>query len=179
MTLIEPSTNLIPKLQSRFATNSIVEIKGENLEAHVVNLGDNTVDTIVMVNVLEHIEDDREALFHLFRVLKSGGHLLVFVPALKFLMSKIDRLHGHFRRYHKPELTEKVANAGGNVVTCRYFDLAGTAPWFLLNKLLGSTTFSPTLVRVHDQAIAPISRVAERVFTPPFGKNLILVARKP
>ncbi len=178
LALVEPSSNLIEQLRLRFAGHANVEVRNETLEAHVTRLSDGAVDTVVMVNVLEHIEDDRKALFHSLRVLKSGGHLVIFVPALQLLMSRLDQLLGHFRRYHKPDLINKIAFAEGDVLICRYFDLAGVAPWFFLNKLLGMTTFNPTLVRIHDQAIVPLSRVVERVIAPPFGKNLILVARK-
>ena len=103
--------------------------------------------------------------------------LLIFVPALEALMSELDRLHGHFRRYHKPELTEKVTSAGGNILACRYFDLAGVLPWLLLNKIMGITTFNPSLVRLNDRVVVPLSRILETI-PPPFGKNLILAARK-
>jgi SAM-dependent methyltransferase len=146
LTLVEPSQNLIAVLRRRFESFPQVEVVGEKLQAHVAQLSE--------INVLEHIEDDRAALNHLFRALKPAGKLLLFVPALQILMSKLDRIHGHFRRYHKDELMAKVIAAGGNVSVCRYFDLIGVVPWFVLNRLLKSTTFSPTLVYVHDQTRA-------------------------
>lgn len=179
LTLVEPSSNLLAPLRSRFGKESKVTVEGESLESHVANLGGNTVDTVIMVNVLEHIEDDQAALLNLFRVLRPGGHLLIFVPALQFLMSRVDLMHGHFRRYHRPDLKAKITAAGGDILTCRYFDLAGVGPWLLLNKIMGSTSFNPTLVNFHDRAVVPISRALESVFEPPFGKNLLLVACKP
>jgi SAM-dependent methyltransferase len=178
LTLVEPSANLVGALRARFADCPHVEVAGESLETHVARLGANAVDTIVMVNVLEHIEDDRGALRNLFRVLRPGGHLLLFVPAMQMLMSKLDRIHGHYRRYHKRDLITKVSGAGGSVSTCCYFDLPGTVPWLLLNKLMGKTTFNPTLVDINDRIVVPISRMIERVVSPPFGKNLILIACK-
>jgi SAM-dependent methyltransferase len=178
LTLIEPASNLVGVLRARFAGNSKVEVVCDTLETHVAGLAENAIATVVMVNVLEHIEDDRAALSRLFQILKPGGHLLLFVPALQALMSKFDLMHGHFRRYHKEDLTTKVSAAGGNVIVCRYFDLAGVAPWFFLYKILGRTTFNPTLVRINDKVSVPISRLIERLVPPPFGKNLILVASK-
>lgn len=178
LTLVEPSESLIDPLRQRFAGTPNVEIIGEALEPHVGRAADASFDTAVLVNVLEHIEDDRHALANLFRLLSPGGRLLLFVPAMQWLMSDLDRMHGHFRRYQKPDLVAKVASAGGQVLQCRYFDLLGVGPWLLLNKALGATTFNPTLIGIHDRYIVPVSRLIEKVVSPPFGKNLILVAAK-
>lgn len=149
-----------------------------SLEQHAASGETAMLDTVVMVNVLEHIEQDREALAHLFRMLRPGGHLLIIVPALQVLMSKLDVKFGHFRRYHRGELAEKVAGAGGTPIVFRYFDFAGIMPWLVLNKLFGATTFNPQFVRAHDKFVVPVSRAIERVIVPPIGKNLILVAQK-
>ena len=178
LTIVEPSSNLSSFLQTRFSKEPRVLIVGQSLEMHAAHLEEGSLDTIVMVNVLEHVENDQQALSHLMRSLKSGGHLLIFVPALQQLMSKIDRIHGHYRRYHKDDLISKVSAAGGTILVCRYFDFFGVAPWFILNKLLKSTSFNPTLVRLQDKIVVPLCRMIERIITPPVGKNLILVATK-
>ncbi len=179
LTLVEPSKNLAEHLKIQFSGNPKVEIVNERLEHHVAQVPDGSADTIILVNVLEHIEHDRAALARLLQILKPGGHLLIFVPALPLLMSKLDLIHGHFRRYKEPDLTAKVRAAGGKIITCRYFDVLGVIPWLLLNKILGSTTFNPILVRLNDRIVVPVSRLTESLHQPPFGKNLILVASKP
>ncbi len=178
LTLIEPSSFLIDPLRARFAASGNVAIVAEPLERHAALIPDETFDTVVLVNVLEHVEDDRAALANLLRILKLGGHLLVFVPAMEWLMSRLDRLHGHFRRYHKADLVSKVEAAGGEIVHCHYFDLFGVGPWFMLNTALGMTTFKPAMIRFHDKYIVPLSRTLESYVSPPFGKNLILIAKK-
>lgn len=179
LTLVEPSANLIPPLSARFAATPHVRVLHTTLEDHVAALSEHSIDTLVMVNVLEHIEDDRAALRAMFRALRPGGHLLIFVPAMSFLMSKLDRMLGHFRRYHRPDLVSKVTAAGGAVKTCRYIDLLGVGPWLLLNTLLGGTKFNPALVTLNDRVVVPISKGLEKIIPAPFGKNLILVAEKP
>ena len=179
VTLVEPSRSLTETLRTRFSNTPKVEVVSESLEAHIGKAASESFDTVLMVNVLEHIEDDRKALANLLRILKPGGNLLIFVPALQSLMSKLDLMHGHFRRYDKYDLMTKVANAGGEVQHCRYFDFFGMMPWLLLNKLMGSTSFNPTLVRFHDRIVVPVSKRIERLIPPPWGKNLILIARKP
>ena len=176
--LVEPMANLAAVLRAKFRDHSKVEVAEVSLEQHTVSIDDGAVDTVVMVNVLEHIQNDREVLFQLCRILRPDGHLLIFVPALRGLMSRLDLLFGHFRRYHRAELVEKITEAGGEVQLCRYFDFLGVAPWFLLNKLMGATTFNPKLVYINDKFVVPISAAVERVISPPFGKNIILIARK-
>lgn len=177
LTLVEPSSNLVQSLHSRFAAASNIEIVENMLETHALDAADDSVDAVVLVNVLEHIEDDQFALKQLFRILKPGGYLLIFVPALQALMSTLDVMHGHFRRYQKPDLSAKIRLTGAELISCRYFDLIGVLPWLVLNKWFGSTSFNPTLVRINDQFVVPVSRAIERV-PPPFGKNLIAVASK-
>ncbi len=178
LTLVEPSPNLAAQLRSRFDDDGKVIIIEESLEAHAAQVDAGTVDTFVLVNVLEHIEDDQEALYKLMNALRPGGHLLIFVPALQFLMSKFDRSIGHFRRYHKPDLVSKVQEAGGALRLCRYFDVLGVLPWFIFNTVLRSTTFNPTLVDINDRYAVPLTRGLESAVSAPFGKNIILVASK-
>ena len=179
MTLVEPSANLVRALERRFSDTPRVSVVGSMLEAHAASLAPGSADTVVLVNVLEHVEDDAGALHALMVALRPGGSLLLFVPALRFLMSRLDRSLGHFRRYHRPDLVAKTQAAGFAVASCRYLDLFGVAPWFLLNTLLGSMSFDPKLVRINDRYVVPLSRRVESLIPPPFGKNLLLVARKP
>ena len=67
--------------------------------------GNGGPDSIVYINVLEHVEDDQTELRMAHSVLASGGRLLVFVPAHEWLMSRFDRKLGHFRRYTRESLT--------------------------------------------------------------------------
>lgn len=176
---VEPSANLIPALRARAGSQQTVEIFNDTLEVHAARQPAGSADTIVMINVLEHIEDDQAALRMLVRMLKPNGMLLIFVPALRQLMSKLDLIHGHFRRYHRPDLEAKVKHAGADIISCSYFDALGALSWFILNTAMGSTGFNPSLVRINDSVFIPLSRTIEGVIKPPFGKNLILAARKP
>ncbi len=178
LTLVEPSGEFAANLRSKFSGESRIEVVDRSLEDYCASIADGTVDAVVMVNVLEHIEDDRRALAQMLRILRPGGSLLLFVPALQGLMSKMDLMFGHFRRYGRSELEHKVMEGNVEIVLCRYFDFFGTFPWFLLNKMMGATTFNPRLVRINDKFVVPLARAVERVVSPPFGKNVILVARK-
>src|SRR5207302_1228533 len=82
LTLVEPSVNLHAALREKFLDDPSVEIGATTLEEHVSKMASGAVDTIVLVNVLEHIEDDTWALSELSRIVAPGGCVLIFVPAL-------------------------------------------------------------------------------------------------
>jgi len=135
-------------------------------------------DTITYVNVLEHIEDDNAELHLVSDSLRTGGHALIFVPAMPSLRSKFDRSIGHFRRYRKRELENKVRNAGFEIVKSQYFDFAGIAPWFVKYRLMRSVTRGGGAVSAYDSLVVPIMSRVESIIRPPLGKNILLVGRK-
>ena len=135
-------------------------------------------DTIIYVNVLEHIEDDSRELEQIRHSLVGGGRCLIFVPAMRALFSEFDRDLGHFRRYTKGELENKVRVAGFKILRSRYFDLAGVAPWFVKYRILRSRTLGGGAVSMYDNLVVPIMRQFESFVSPPIGKNILLVAEK-
>ncbi len=79
-------------------------------------------DLVTALDVIEHVRNDDMALSEMARVLRPGGIAMITVPAFMFLWSGHDEALHHFRRYRKPELAEKVANAGLLVRRCTYFN---------------------------------------------------------
>jgi SAM-dependent methyltransferase len=175
--LVEPSPNLVARLEARFAGEARITILPGRLEERIAELADGSYHSAVLVNVLEHIEDDGAALTQLRRILDGDGHLLVFVPAMAFLMSPFDRAIGHFRRYHKGALVARLEAAGFAVARARYFDILGMIPWWLVNTVGGRTEIDPRLAALYDRAVVPVMRPIERLVPPPMGKNIIAVAR--
>jgi SAM-dependent methyltransferase len=170
----EPSTNLFPRLVDGMAHDPrCVPINDYFHPAHAADC-----DSIAYVNVLEHIENDASELRLAYESLRPRGHLLVFVPALRWLYSEFDRGIGHYRRYTHRGLRNVVSEAGFELVTVRYFDLTGIIPWYV-NFVLLKNQPNHGSVRLYDRFVVPLMRRVEGVFAPPLGKNLLLVARKP
>jgi SAM-dependent methyltransferase len=134
-------------------------------------------DTLVYVNVLEHIDDDRAELRAIHAMLKPGGHALIFVPAWPQLMSPFDHALGHHRRYRRDELLNKIEAAGFAVEHARWFDSVGLLPWWLLMVKLKRHP-SPNAAGWYDRLIVPWLSALERTIAPPIGKNLLVVARR-
>lgn len=135
-------------------------------------------DSIIYVNVLEHIEDDDAELNLIHQTLIPGGRALIFVPALEFLYGEFDRRLGHFRRYRKSELEDKCKKAGFKILKSKYFDFAGVLPWYVKYRLLNSVELGGGAVSLYDKLVVPVFRRIESAVSVPVGKNVLLVAEK-
>ena len=135
-------------------------------------------DTIIMINVLEHIQDDLEFVRNSFNSLAAGGTFVVFVPALQWLYGPLDKKAGHFRRYEKNQLEGLLRSAGFEVLKSKYMDAGGVLPWYLFHVIGKSESFSPLLTRFYDRWMIPAVRYLEGIVQPFIGKNVLIVGRK-
>ncbi len=135
-------------------------------------------DSIIYVNVLEHIENDRSELEYIHRTLSKGGRCFIFVPALMSLYGEFDRKIGHFRRYTKRDVEEKCKSAGFKILKSKYFDLAGIVPWFVKYKMLKSDSLDSGAVTLYDKVAIPFVKGMEKFVNVPLGKNVLMVAEK-
>lgn len=172
----EPSSNMYPHLLQRARQWPLSRTFNTPLQPVADHA--ESLDAVLYVNVLEHIEADAQELQQAYRMLKPGGHLLIFVPALSCLYSKFDRQLGHYRRYHKRPLTHLVKTAGFSIRSVKYFDFLGIFPWLVVFVWLRQTLTAGN-VSLYDSWVVPLVRPIERRLPPPVGKNLILVGQKP
>ncbi len=136
-------------------------------------------DAILSINVLEHIERDAQELARYASLLRARhGVFCVLVPARPEIYAPIDRDFGHFRRYTRPELRQKLEDAGFRVERLCYFNFVGYFAWWLNFRVLGKRIFEIGKVRFYDRAIFPIVHFLEStVARPPIGQSLIAIAR--
>jgi glycosyltransferase involved in cell wall biosynthesis len=135
------------------------------------------IDTIVCLNVLEHIEDDAGTLADFLRVLAPGGHLALLVPALPALYGTLDENLRHYRRYEKGALGALVARAGFAVETVRYLNRPGVFGWWLNSRVLRRRVL-PRRQLGAFKWVMPLLRSEENT-EPSFGMSLLVLARKP
>ncbi len=114
------------------------DLKGLSIEqGDITKLkGKEQYDVVVNNDVIEHIEDDRLAIKHLWSFVKPGGMLIVTVPAHSFLYSQRDRDWGHFRRYDRRDLVQKMTETTGTVQFITYWNFLGFFVYLLMEKLL-------------------------------------------
>jgi SAM-dependent methyltransferase len=135
-------------------------------------------DTVLCVNVLEHIEDDRTTLANFSALLQPGGRLVLFVPAHMFLYGTVDRQLGHWRRYTRAELREKLAQAGFGIEHLSAMNVVGTLGWFLNNRVRRQDRVPLRQIALYDKWIVPVAERIERVVRPPIGLSILAVGRK-
>ena len=181
LTMIEPSEmfDSLKKKISQIKTSSKIEFY-QMIFAQVYEqiAAQNQTDSIIYVNVLEHIEDDEAELSMIYETLDKGGRCFIFVPALHFLYGEFDRKIGHFRRYAKKEIEGKCRGAGFKILRSKYFDAGGVLPWFVKYKLLKSDALESGAVALYDKIVVPFAKRIERFLPMPLGKNILLIAEK-
>ncbi|HEY0017556.1 MAG TPA: class I SAM-dependent methyltransferase [Longimicrobium sp.] len=175
LTLVEPAANNYPHLRARFAGRPEVR----TVQGYLGDAGaPGSADSVVAVNVMEHVRDDAAFLADAHRLLAPGGHALLFVPALPALFGTLDEAFEHFRRYTRPVLTSALRTAGFRPLRVHYTNLPGVAAWWLSGKVLRRRTVSARDARIYDRWVIPWVSALEGVWTPPLGQSLVAIARK-
>lgn len=137
-------------------------------------------DTIYTFNVFEHIKDDKKSARALVEQLKPGGTLVIYVPAFQVLFSSMDTKVGHYRRYRKSMLKELLSDQGVTITKLQYCDPIGFFA-ALAFRFVGNSNgdLSPGSIKFYDRFIFPVSRFVEPLTKHFFGKNAVIVVRKP
>ncbi len=139
------------------------------------------IDTVLCVNVLEHIEDDVTALRHMWEVLRPGGRLLLLVPAGQYMFGMLDEALGHFRRYERSQLARRVSMAGFHPIRLTYMNIAGIPGWLFNSRVLKRNLLPKGQLRLFN-ALTPLfiwsERMLRRWWDAPFGQSLVCIAEK-
>ena len=168
----------VGQLRERFADRPEVDVLEFGLPTSIP-IGE-PVDTIVLMNVLEHIEDARGALESLAAAARSGGRLVIWVPGYMQLYGDFDRKVGHVTRYTPKTLRSVVEQAGLTPEVLKPINLLGGIAWWLAVRKGGVGYPEPRLVRAYDRFVVPTTRAIEKVIRrPPFGQSIFCVARVP
>jgi 2-polyprenyl-3-methyl-5-hydroxy-6-metoxy-1,4-benzoquinol methylase len=176
---LEPNANCVTRLQEAMQGHPRFSFRACHLEeCDRSELTGLRFDTVICVNVLEHIEDDVAALKTFKDVLVPGGRVLIFVPAIQAAYGPLDAELGHHRRYSKPTLAKAFTDAGLDLVTLRYTNPIGLAGWMYNAHISKSTAHSPAQVRLFETLVAPWALPLERLIPPPIGLSLVAVGVK-
>lgn len=175
---LEPDPQLVEVLREKFGSTPHASVFAGTLDDYLAANGKESVDTIVSSNVIEHIEDDVACLQAMRDVLRPGGSIGLYVPARPELFGSLDRAVGHYRRYTRPELTEKLKRAGFDVVGVKYRNLVAVLPWIVTGQILKRERVGSGSLRLFDKVIFPVCRQLEDWFPPRYGLNLVAIATK-
>jgi SAM-dependent methyltransferase len=141
------------------------------------SLAGQQFDTIIYIDVLEHVEDDKEELNRAAEHLRGGGHLIVLSPAHQWLYSPFDTAIGHFRRYNSSAL-RKISPRSLQLERLRYLDCAGIILLAANAMLLRQSMPTKAQLRIWDCWFVPVSMVLDKLLMYSIGKTIIAVWRK-
>lgn len=137
------------------------------------------VDSAFALNVLEHVSDDVLALNHIYNHLKPGGKFIMLVPAHMALYNVIDSSIGHYRRYNKKMLREKVSQTPFHIKDLFYFNALAIPGWYVNGNILKKTILNENAVGLLN-TLVPILRFGEKfIIRKKIGISLIAVLEKP
>lgn len=134
-------------------------------------------DTVLLINVLEHVPDPRIALRNVFEALEPGGRAVILVPQHPWLHNSLDVALEHRERYTVEGLTRSLEEAGLVVETAFDFNRTSVPNWYLNGTLLKRRQFSRVQLKMLELAMPLISRI-DRLW-PWKGLSMIGVASKP
>ena len=173
ITLLETNKNLANSLKSKFDEDKKIIVLNTD-----IYIQKKTFDTIMYMDVLEHIEDDKKEVNKALKHLNSGGNLIFFVPAYQFLYSDFDKSIGHIKRYNKQFFLSFKENENISIVELKYFDSIGFF-FAVLNKLFNKNKKESIGlgVKIWDKLMF-LSRIMDLIFLNKFGKSLLCVMKK-
>lgn len=174
---IEP--HYVHELKGAFGQRSNVRVASFRFPltpADREDLAAEKIDSIVCMNVLEHIENDRETLSDFAKVLPNGGHLVLLVPAMPSIYGTLDKHLDHFRRYDREPLRQLLTETGFEVESLRYLNQPGVFGWWLNSRVLKRRVIPRAQVGA-VRWLMPWLR-AESRRSPSFGMSLLALARR-
>ncbi len=178
LVLTDMETHYIGALRERFSGQAHIHALHYDVsEPPPADLVAERFDTIICLNVIEHVQDDAAALRHIIELLQPGGRALLLVPAHSWLYCKLDVNLGHFRRYHRVSFRERLVAAGFVLERDFYFNPAAIPGWFLFGKVIGHDLVAERPLQGFDRLVPLLRWVPTRWL--PFGISLIAVARRP
>jgi len=176
LVLTDVDPDAVAVMARRFAGRPGVEVR--QLELGKAPELAEPVNSVVAINVLEHIDDDAGALRSLATAVEVGGCIVLWVPGYQQLYGEFDRKVGHVRRYTPSTLADAVRRAGLDVELVKPVNLLGGIAWWLTVRRSGVSSPNPKMVALFDRCVVPMTRALERRVRVPFGQSVLCVARK-
>jgi len=175
VTSVDISEDYIKTLRKMSIAN--VEIGFGDIEKGKYFFKNRKFNTIVCLNVLEHIKEDKEALSNMNKLLKPRGRLILLVPAHQGAFGSLDKNLGHFRRYSKKQLLEKLVNSRFEVSKLRFLNCLGAIGWFVNARILRKKLLPKNQLTIFDKLARPFL-IVEKFIESPFGLSLLVIAEK-
>lgn len=178
VTCLEPDPQLSAKLIELTSVHRNIRV----VQAPVESIPSREIppdgyDSVLCVNVLEHIADDVQCVGRMRQVLTSGGKLVLYVPACRFAFGALDVSLGHHRRYAAGELCRMLRGAGFAIAVRRHVNFIGLIGWWYASRVAKEQQIDIRKATMMDR-MAPYLSAVEKIAPPPVGQSLLVVACK-
>jgi len=173
LVLTDTREEYLSRLRQRFAGRTNIAVARLYLPNDDSAVARQRFDTIICLNVLEHVDDDLSSLVAIRRLLAPAGRLVLLVPALPALYGTIDRALGHHRRYTRAGLADLLRATGYTLAHIEYFNLAGIPGWWWAGRVLRRDTIPGGSLKLYD-TLVPLFRL-ERFIPWRLGQSLIAI----
>jgi 2-polyprenyl-3-methyl-5-hydroxy-6-metoxy-1,4-benzoquinol methylase len=175
-TCMDPDASLVRKLTKKYEDSFSKKIKSKI--GMIIDLTENdTYDTILYLDVLEHIQQDRQELSNALKHLNHSGKLIILSPAHQILYTPFDQHVGHYRRYNKKELVNLI-DGEVRLLKAIYMDSVGMIASVGNRFILNASIPSIKQIRIWDNFMIPLSRILDPIVNFRLGKSLLVVWEK-
>lgn len=177
-TCLEPDIRFVEHMNQRFSEGRL-PVSWKVVHGTTATLDSNLrFDSILYIDVLEHIEDDTQEIRLATDLLADNGHLIVLSPAHQFLMSPFDEAVGHFRRYTIRSLETVMSSSGLQKCKIQHLDSVGAIASIANKILLRQSKPTKSQIKFWDGTLIPLSIWLDRITHQLFGKSIISVFQK-
>jgi SAM-dependent methyltransferase len=168
-TFIEPDRKLASKIPDYTRE---IHIEKKVVIGTIDNLYNEKFDTIIYIDVLEHIDESKNEICKIKEMLSKGGHLIILVPSFQFLYNEFDTQLGHYRRYDKLTLRKEI-NSNFKEKELFYLDSIGLFASMANKYFLKKAYINIKQVMFWDKYLVPVSKVIDKLIFRTVGKSLI------
>ena len=137
----------------------------------------NKYDTVFALNVIEHIENDRQAIRNCYKLLAKDGNLIILVPSYHLLYNHFDKELGHFKRYTKRIVSELLKDSNLKIIHAQYFNFVGIMGWFISGNLLKKKTIPSGQMKLYNTFV-PLIKIIDKLVLNAVGLSTIVIGKK-
>lgn len=175
---LEPDPNLAKTLNSAIASGSLPQCCQLKVGTLLDLSPKERFDSIIYIDVLEHIKDDKSEIESVYGSLREGGFLVVLAPAHQWLFTPFDEAIGHYRRYNKKMLSAIIPQRKFKCISLRYLDSVGLVASLGNRLLLKSKMPSKQQILLWDKVMVPISKILDPLIQYSIGKSILGIWQK-
>lgn len=172
--------NITPSDSDRYFLSHLKKIDKHAMYLDILNITSfkkYKFDTIIAINVIEHVENDYKAFKNVHNLLPNGGCFVILVPAHKFLFGSYDKLANHHCRYSKKDLIEKLERSGFSIKRINYHNKLSAVGWFISARILQKNEFSRFQLSIVN-FLVPFLDLIDRLIPFDFGMSIVCIATK-